>query len=692
VDPAHAHNHLGEFRIESVLGQGGSGIVYDATWGPRRVALKVLHPSLVGTGIERAQFLTEAQRLQQIMHPSVVKVLAVGTLPDGRPYLAMERLEGETLAGVIARGALALDRALDMFAELASAVGALHEQGLVHRDLKPENVFVVAGRHAVLLDFGIAKDLAAPASTTTQEGNVRGTPAYMAPERFFGQPAGLATDVYELALVLYVMLAGRLPWDEIADPEARLQPRALTALVDVPEALDVEIRRALSTRAQNRPASAKALLDAVREAASGSVTEPGPGETARLRPDAQSVANATTADAPAHAGRHVTHASTKTKPGAPERLTPLAWAPTLAAPGPRTAKQRTRRWPLALGIGLVAIAGAGAAWWKLGDRESGAAKAVVVPVAQRDGGTTGMLPYDPDDPWSTKPEVTKAFSLVDDEKTVDEYRAEAAAAVQRLPTDTRFVFTAQIGELRANSHTADLLDKIVKHPRVAPLALMMPVCVRSLVGDAEWLVFGAPGLDTSEMGTLILRGRWRRSDVEACFGDSVKAHVTNDGARLYRVGDTGWLDFVDDHTALVTLNTKLEPEGLHRMIKKAPGPVTRVKQIVAALPAERTIAIVADGKANDDWSMLSLPRGSDVFGWIRVEEAGLVLDLAADPHDADAANAAIRRIKPEIDSVFGASTPDAVGKLEVVRQATVVHIRGNVTSFMLGIVTASIPL
>ena len=212
MEPAHATTNppasLGEFRIHAVLGQGGSGIVYDASWGPRRVALKVLHTALVGTGKDRAQFLGEAQRLQQIGHPSVVKVLAVGELPDGRPYLAMERLEGETLATLIARGRLALDRALHLFGELCSAVTALHEQGLVHRDLKPENVFVVAERHAVLLDFGIAKDLAAPASTTTQEGNVRGTPAYMAPERFFGQSAGLATDVYELALVLYAMLAG----------------------------------------------------------------------------------------------------------------------------------------------------------------------------------------------------------------------------------------------------------------------------------------------------------------------------------------------------------------------------------------------------------------------------------------------------------------------------------------------------
>ena len=105
MDPAPQPTVLGEFRIHAVLGEGGSGVVYDATWGPRRVALKVLHPSLIGTGKERAQFLTEAQRLQQIMHPSVVKVLAVGQLPDGRPYLAMERLEGETLASVIARAA-----------------------------------------------------------------------------------------------------------------------------------------------------------------------------------------------------------------------------------------------------------------------------------------------------------------------------------------------------------------------------------------------------------------------------------------------------------------------------------------------------------------------------------------------------------------------------------------------------------
>src|SRR5258708_9420723 len=102
---------LGEFVIVGVLGRGGSGIVYDATWGPRRVALKVLDAS-AATDKECAQFLAEAVRLQRIAHAHVVKVLATGQLPDGRPYLAMERLDGETLASVLARGALPLARAL----------------------------------------------------------------------------------------------------------------------------------------------------------------------------------------------------------------------------------------------------------------------------------------------------------------------------------------------------------------------------------------------------------------------------------------------------------------------------------------------------------------------------------------------------------------------------------------------------
>ena len=681
MDPASQPSALGDFRVLSVLGEGGSGVVYDATWGPRRVALKVLHASLVGTGKERAQFLTEAQRLQQIMHPSVVKVLAVGELPDGRPYLAMERLEGETLASVIARGALPLTRAIEMFGELAAAVHALHEQGLVHRDLKPENVFVVADRHAVLLDFGIAKDLSAPASTTTQEGNVRGTPAYMAPERFFGQPAGIATDVYELALVLYVMLAGRLPWDDVADPEARLSPRMLCDLAPVPEALDVEIRRALSTRAQNRPPSAMSLLEGVRTAASGSAHEPEAAETARLRSGAHATAQA--GNAPGRA------------PGAPtEQKTPLAWAPTVAAPKQQQAPAR-KRWPIAIAIVGVAAAAVGVALLVNAKSNSH--------VAAKDGSDSGSgsvaivnVPGDADttnDPWAAKPlEPAKVFSLVAAAKTHEEYRAEATAAVAKLSNDTRFLFVVQIAELRAFDHTANFLDKLTSHEKVTSMALLLPPCVKGIVSDAEWLVFGAPGLEKSVDGTLILRGRWRRRDVEACFEDTVKAYVANDGAKLFRVGELGWMDFIDDHTAYVTLNTRLDAEGVHKLVKKGGGPITKVKKTFAALPAARTVAIVVDGASQDDWSMLSLPKGTDVYGWIRAEQSGVVLDLAADPHNDAAATAAQRRIQPQLDELFENTTKDTVGRLEVARQRTAVHLRGNVTALMLGIVTASLSL
>jgi hypothetical protein len=224
------------------------------------------------------------------------------------------------------------------------------------------------------------------------------------------------------------------------------------------------------------------------------------------------------------------------------------------------------------------------------------------------------------------------------------------------------------------------------------MGILLPPCVKGIASDAEWLVFGSPGLEKSGAGTMILRGRWRRSDVEACFADTVKTHVSADGAKLFRIGDDGWLDFIDDHTAYVTLNTKLDAEGVHKLAKKGAGPITKVKRTFAALPAARTISIVVDGATGDDWSMFSLPKGTDVFGWIRVDPSGLTLDLAADPHNDAAATAAQRRVKPQLDELFENTSKDAVGKLEVVRQHTAIHIRGTITAFMLGIVTASLSL
>jgi serine/threonine-protein kinase len=248
-----------------VLGEGGSGIVYEVRvrsgieTGRATLALKVLRAELAPSERERRRFLEEAERMQRLHAPGLVELLEAGLLPDGRPYLAMPLLDGETLSARLRRGPLDAATAVRYFGVLARAVHALHAAGMVHRDVKPENVIIVDDA-PVLLDFGIARDIDDDTTTTTAEGRVRGTPAYMAPERFFGAPASVRSDVYELGVVLYTMLVGRLPWGSEKNVTERLNPASpRDAGADVSSALATVILRALSTRPEMRPASAEDL-------------------------------------------------------------------------------------------------------------------------------------------------------------------------------------------------------------------------------------------------------------------------------------------------------------------------------------------------------------------------------------------------------------------------------------------------
>ena len=250
------------------IGEGGSAVVYAATWHDRDVALKVAKSSAFDDERDKQRFLDEASRLARVEHAGVVEVLDTGMLEDGRPYLVMPLLEGESLADRIARERLPPAETIELFLQIADALGAIHDAGLLHRDLKPGNVFLLAPTsRAVLLDLGIAKDLDASASTLTQAGVIRGTPAIMAPERFFGTPASVSTDVYELGVVLYAMLVGRLPWENPTNVEARLFPRLPEELeIELPAALVDVMMSALSTRPERRPESAAAFARLVREA------------------------------------------------------------------------------------------------------------------------------------------------------------------------------------------------------------------------------------------------------------------------------------------------------------------------------------------------------------------------------------------------------------------------------------------
>ncbi len=262
---------LDDYELSRELGRGGSGIVYEACRAGERVALKVqreLDPR------EKERFLREAQLMKRVSHPALVTLRGSGVFSDGRAYLVMDLLHGETLADRLRRGALPVQEAVRLFAPLAGAVQTLHDEGLVHRDIKPENIMLAksddGSLRPVLLDFGIVREVEGLASTTTQAGFVRGSRAYMAPERFFGQGASVASDVYELGVTLYMMLAGRLPWGEEDAAGSRLDPQALPRPSG--RALSRVVMRAISTRPEQRYADAGAFRDAVVLAADAQST------------------------------------------------------------------------------------------------------------------------------------------------------------------------------------------------------------------------------------------------------------------------------------------------------------------------------------------------------------------------------------------------------------------------------------
>jgi hypothetical protein len=223
---------VGGFRVVRKIGAGGMGAVFEAeevTIG-RRVALKVLLPKLAVDASFSERFLREAKALGRVRHPTVIDVFTFGSLPDGRPYFVMPLLEGSSLREELAtRGRLPGEEAWRLVREIVSGLGAAHAAGVLHRDLKPENVFIAeweAERRPMLLDFGVAKwtpdpsspDDAPPAQLTATGAPI-GTPAYMAPEQWWGQPAEPATDQYALGVMLHELLSGSLPFAATALPD-----------------------------------------------------------------------------------------------------------------------------------------------------------------------------------------------------------------------------------------------------------------------------------------------------------------------------------------------------------------------------------------------------------------------------------------------------------------------------------------
>ncbi len=202
------------YEVLGVLGRGGMGVVYMARHKAlgRLVALKMILNSDHADPLELARFRTEAESLARLQHPNIVQIFEVGE-HEGRPYLALEYLEGGSLAARLSKAPLSPREAARMLETLAHAVDAAHQRQVIHRDLKPANVLLTADGTPKVTDFGLAKRLDAGAGLT-QTNALMGTPSYMAPEQALSKAAevGPASDVYALGAILYECLTGRPPF------------------------------------------------------------------------------------------------------------------------------------------------------------------------------------------------------------------------------------------------------------------------------------------------------------------------------------------------------------------------------------------------------------------------------------------------------------------------------------------------
>lgn len=207
----------GRFTLVRILGEGGMGTVWqatDETTGEAR-ALKFVKPEKEDSPRATARLVREAKAAMAIDHPSVLRVLEVGELPAGTPYLVMELLHGETLRARLEReGALPSEVATRLVAEVADGMVAAHALGVVHRDLKPENLFLQEKGGTKVVDFGVAKDLerSAESMSLTRAGSMLGTLHYMAPEQVYGDAdVDTKADVWALGVILHECIAGACP-------------------------------------------------------------------------------------------------------------------------------------------------------------------------------------------------------------------------------------------------------------------------------------------------------------------------------------------------------------------------------------------------------------------------------------------------------------------------------------------------
>jgi serine/threonine-protein kinase len=274
----------GRYKIESVLGQGGMGMVFRATQTSvqRPVAVKTLNPAMAAAPQFFERFRREAEMASRLRHPNVITIFDFGRAPDGTCYFVMELLQGESLKEMVKReGPMSLRRAVSLIEQACQGLAHAHAEGCVHRDLKPHNIMVqqLSSRDFVkVLDFGLVKAMESEEEEQlTSTGQVLGTPQYMSPEQAGGEAVDPRSDLYSMAGVLYFCLTGSSPYG------ANTVRKALTASLTqpvppvnskrqgapVPAALDAFFKKALMPEKEDRYQNAQEFIDAMVDTLEG---------------------------------------------------------------------------------------------------------------------------------------------------------------------------------------------------------------------------------------------------------------------------------------------------------------------------------------------------------------------------------------------------------------------------------------
>src|SRR5450759_4229114 len=271
-----AGSTLSHYRIVSKIGAGGMGEVYLAqdTKLDRKVAIKFLHEEFSKDADKLGRFIQEAKAASALNHPNILTVYEIGEV-DGKNYIATELIEGQTLREHLShKESLQLNQILKIGVKVAAALSAAHQAGIIHRDIKPENIMLRKDGYAKVLDFGLAK-LSEPVATgsagsedatrvqvNTTPGMVMGTVSYMSPEQARGKETDARTDIWSLGVVLYEMLAGKVPFtgETINHTIVSILEKEPLLLEKVPGELQRIVRKSMTKDVEMRYQSARDLL------------------------------------------------------------------------------------------------------------------------------------------------------------------------------------------------------------------------------------------------------------------------------------------------------------------------------------------------------------------------------------------------------------------------------------------------